>query len=110
MRSISKYFLALGLSLAFFACTTEDEGPSGDPEVLTTSTLESGETLTVYEGPPDDSREPLGSVVDGYGTRSCWVVLDWCVDPATGGPSCTATGCTVSDAIYHCLSLIDQYC
>jgi hypothetical protein len=112
MRNISKYFLALALgpSLAFAGCMAEDDGPTDEPNILATMTLESGQTMTIAEGPPDESRDPIGSFEEAPGTEGCWVVLDWCVDPDTGGPTCTATGCTVSQAIYHCLSLIDQYC
>lgn len=109
MKNISKCFLALGLSLAFAGCM-EDEGPTDEPNILTTMTLESGETMTVVEGPPDESRTPVGSTGENPGTEGCWVVLDWCVDPATGGPTCTATGCTVQQAVSNCFDLIDQYC
>ena len=109
MKNISKYFLALGLSLAFAGCM-EDEGPTDEPRVLTTMTLESGETMTIVEGPPDESRAPVASTEENPGTEGCWVVLDWCVDPDTGGPTCTATGCTLQQAVSNCFDLIDQYC
>jgi hypothetical protein len=107
-KIISKYFLALGLAFALVGCTAE--GENDEPRILTTTTSESGETVTIVEGPPDESLEPVASTADDYGTEGCWVVLDWCVDPDTGGPTCTATGCTVAQAVRHCFSLIDQYC
>jgi hypothetical protein len=114
MRHINKYFVALGLALALVGCIVENEGP-GDDSNTASIPLESGQTMTVVAGTPDEAQEPIAwsespSATDDVGAEACWVTLLYCVDPRTGGPTCSFTGCTLAEAIYHCNILIDRYC
>ncbi|NOK16474.1 hypothetical protein [Corallococcus carmarthensis] len=76
-------------------------------------TSESGVQMSIQqrtsepgEAPPDvSSMNVSGDVAAG-----CWVVLNWCRSPSTGGPECTATNCTIAEAIQHCEALINQTC
>lgn len=115
MSNFGKNFVALGFSLALVGCIA-DGGPTDDPNA-TIVTSESGQTMAIVERPHDEALDPVASSEDvstlteeDYGTEGCWVVLEWCVHPVYGVPYCTSTGCTVAEAIYHCESLIDQYC
>lgn len=40
----------------------------------------------------------------------CWVTLNYCVDPAWGFPTCSYTGCSLNEAIYHCNILVCNIC
>lgn len=116
MSNISKYFVALALSLTLVGCTVDDGGATAEP-IMATVTSELGQLMTLVEGFPDESHESIASseevyslTEDDHETEACWVVLQWCVHPVYGVPYCTYTGCTPSQAAYHCASLVNQYC
>ncbi|TSC29516.1 hypothetical protein [Corallococcus sp. Z5C101001] len=65
------------------------------------------------EAPPSEevanmSVEPSADVTAS--AASCWVVLNYCKHPQTGRPYCTATNCTISQAIKNCEALIKKIC
>jgi hypothetical protein len=77
--------------------------PSVVPELMSESDLASLPALAAA-GP-----QSVAASDSATASASCWVTLNWCSDPKTKKPICTATaGCPRPAPI--CDSLIPQYC
>lgn len=106
--------LLLGMFLAtlsFVGCGVEEASPPETGQVMTT---EDGRELVIEQrsaepGEEAPDVEAANVSVDETNLR-CWVVLNYCRHPQTGRPHCTATGCTLADAIKHCQALIKKTC
>lgn len=116
MKNISKYILSFGLALVLVGCLAEVEDPTGESNA-TFVTLESGETLTMIEGTPDESQDPtawtehaFAAADEGFAPQSCSVTLLTCHDPNTGGPTCNMPGCSLFEGISQCMVLVNRYC
>ena len=118
MNRIMIVLWSLGISFSAAGCALEEHEPievTYDDSI----TAEGGDerwTLENGESPLSDADSRAGLaeafVDESFGTEGCWVTLEWCVDPITGSPTCSASGttCTIHQIEYHCGVLIRQYC
>jgi hypothetical protein len=96
------------LAMALTACG----GTEDDSRIVMTT--DEGQSMTLMKG-PGVAEEPVASFEesDENGARmaaGCWVVLDYCRDPATGDVVCHWTNCTVERAFKECKALYRKYC
>lgn len=110
--------LLFALSLAS-GCDPSEESLASEETVYadlhTLAVYEDGFTVARAAEPAADADERDHITVDALAVPletadGCWVVLDYCSTPGTGGPSCTFTGCTISRALSACISLISETC
>lgn len=110
--------LLLALSLAS-GCDPDAESPGSEETVYTDlhtlAVSEDGFTVARAAEPAADADERDLITVDALAlpietADGCWVTLDYCSTPGTGGPSCTFTNCTISRALKACISLIGETC
>ncbi|WP_426750382.1 hypothetical protein [Myxococcus sp. Y35] len=107
--------LLLGMFLAtmpLVGCGAEEAAnPSETGQVVSTA---DGREMVIEQrtAAPGEQAPEVGAanVSVSENDLACWVVLDYCRHPDTGRPHCTATGCTLAEAIEHCQALIDQTC
>jgi hypothetical protein len=105
---MNRFIIGLVAAVALVACidTPADQTSSGDEQTFSVG----GQTGTIVEG-PGDAVSPLATYSEsGVIAAGCRVVLDWCTNPNTGGPSCHFTNCTIERAVDACLDLIDDTC
>jgi hypothetical protein len=104
---MNKFLVGLVVSASLVACadSPDDRTPGVDDHMFTVN----GRTFTVEEG-RGVAQPPLASFKETNVVAGCWVVLDYCVSPSTGGPVCHFTNCTIERAIEACDSLIDSHC
>lgn len=96
------------LAMALTACG----GTEDDSQIATTT--DDGQSMMVIEG-EGVAEEPVASFEetnpDGVSMAAgCWVVLDYCRSPSTGGPTCHFTNCTPARAVKECRALYKKYC
>ncbi|NVJ22080.1 MULTISPECIES: hypothetical protein [Myxococcus] len=106
--------LILGVFLATMSlvgCGTEEALPPETGQVMAT---EDGRELVIEQRSAEPGEEApeveAANVSVDEDSLACWVVLNYCRHPQTGRPHCTATGCTVAQAIKHCQALIKKTC
>ncbi|MFY2558780.1 hypothetical protein ACN469_14225 [Corallococcus terminator] len=106
--------LLLGMFLAtlpLVGCGTE-EAPL--PELGEVVSAPDGSELVIEQrtaGPGEEAPEVSAANVSvDEDSLACWVVLNYCRHPNTGRPHCTATGCTIAQAIKNCQALIKKTC
>jgi hypothetical protein len=104
---MTKFLIAFVASVSVVACmpSPDDPMPTADDHTVTVD----GRTFSIEEGPGID--QPAASVLQSsFIEPRCRVVLDYCSDPSTGGPSCHFTNCSVQRAVSACLSLVSSTC
>ncbi|MCY0997548.1 hypothetical protein OWM54_10410 [Myxococcus sp. MISCRS1] len=106
--------LLLGMFLATLSlvgCGTEEANLPETGQVMTT---EDGRELVIEQRSAESGEEApdvdAANVSVDEDSLACWVVLNYCRHPDTGRPHCTATGCTIAQAIKHCQALIRKHC
>ncbi|WP_408891337.1 hypothetical protein ACJ2CR_17075 [Myxococcus faecalis] len=106
--------LLLGMFLATLSlvgCGTEE---ANLPETGQVMTMEDGRELVIEQRSAEPGEEApdvdAANVSVDEDSLACWVVLNYCRHPDTGRPHCTATGCTIAQAIKHCQALIRKTC
>lgn len=102
--------LFLGMFLAAMPLTVGCGGDEASDQLVTN---ESGVQMSIEQrsaAPGDSAPDVSASKVSGDVAAGCWVVLDWCKAPGTGIPHCTATNCSLNEAMQHCEALINQTC
>lgn len=99
---------SLLISFSMAGCVLEgDELVEVADDSIAAESFDDLMTLQVEQEQPAEAK-----LDEDHGTEGCWVVLEWCENPLTGGPTCSASGttCTRHQIDYHCGVLIAQYC
>jgi hypothetical protein len=111
MKGITQVWFGLTLGASvLIGCGSYDGGSSGGGEPGIPSARNESFKLHTAEDPASTGLPTLKSWhEEGYG--GCWVVLNYCLDPRYGLPSCTGTtGCSLERANQACLSLVASTC
>jgi hypothetical protein len=104
---MNKLLIGLVATASLIGCAVSSDGPT---PVVDDHTYTVGDrTFTLEEG-RGVAKPPLASFQESNVVAGCWVVLDWCTSPTTGGAECHFTNCTIERAIDACESLIDSHC
>jgi hypothetical protein len=108
--------IALAFStMVLTGCALEEAAPESDTQELNTERYYDGYMTILPVGPetvglPEIAwSETEEDQLEGEG-EDCRVDLNYCVDPNTGGPTCSQTGCSWWEFIYHCQVLICRVC
>ncbi len=105
---MKKLLLGLAATVSLIACggTEQDPRQSTLTEETPSPLVVEGDAMTTepiasYEEPSTDAMNPAAT---------CWVVLEYCKSPSTGGPVCTFKNCTPQRAVRECNNLIQKNC
>ncbi|QSQ17322.1 hypothetical protein [Myxococcus landrumensis] len=105
---MKRFLTGLLLTLSISACGPGQE--EGAPKSSLAVHISEKQEMSVEPWSTEKSEQmPALASTAGDESLACWVVLNWCTPPA-GQPHCTATGCTVEEAVRHCRALYDKTC
>ncbi|GHG92452.1 hypothetical protein [Comamonas sp. JC664] len=107
--------LLLGLFLTtmpLVGCGVEDGSALPDASEFAVTTDGQEMSIEQRDATPGEQPPEVGAanVRVSENELACWVVLEYCRHPNTGKPHCTATGCTLAEAIRNCEALIRRTC